>query len=77
MTDPAPLLDFYKQELARQQAFTPGELDYLRSMIITWIDEGFTRPPYDAEVYGILQKLGITQADVQYDIAPPVEQKTP
>lgn len=57
--------------------FTPDEIEYLRSMVAAWIDEGFTTPPYDKEVYSIIQKLGITQGgDIgQYDIMPPPEMR--
>lgn len=57
--------------------FTPDETEYLRNMVAGWIDEGFERPPYDKEVYSIIQKLGITQGgDIgQYDITPPPEMR--
>jgi uncharacterized HAD superfamily protein len=53
----------------RVLTLTEDEYSYLRSMVCAWIDDGFTAPPYDAEVYNLFAKLGIAQGDVtQYDI---------
>ena len=38
---------------------TPEQLDALRSIVIDWIGEGFTTPPYRAEVYDIFEALDI------------------
>jgi hypothetical protein len=52
--------------------FTDDELEMLRGIMCAWIDEGFTRPPYDPEVYALIEKLGITQDNVtQYNLTPP------
>lgn len=52
--------------------FTDDELEMLRAIVCGWIDEGFTRPPYEPEVYAIIEKLGLTQDDVtQYNLTPP------
>jgi len=58
--------------------FTDDELEMLRAIVCGWIDEGFTRPPYEPEVYAIIEKLGITQGDVtQYNLTPPPQTDSP
>ncbi len=47
------------------------ELDTLRSMVAQWVDEGFTTPPYHPDVYAVFRKIGLTRADVAYDITVP------
>jgi hypothetical protein len=55
-------------------SFSPAELLALKAIVCAWVDEGFTTPPYAAEVYALFAKLGITQADLtqNYDITPPL-----
>jgi hypothetical protein len=47
-------------------------LETARDVVITWVDEGFTTPPYPEEYYDLFEFLGITNEDVtQYDVARP------
>jgi hypothetical protein len=55
-------------------SFSPAELLALKAIVCAWVDEGFTTPPYAAEVYALFEKLEIAPTDVtQYDIRPPNE----
>ena len=51
---------------------TVDEARYLRHILIDWVDEGFTKPPYDPTIYSLFEKLGIRQRDIhEYDIERP------
>ncbi len=51
-----------------------SEWHILRRVVMEWIDEGFSIPPYHANFYDILDKLHIQPKDVsQYDIIRPLE----
>jgi len=39
--------------------FTNEELEEIRAIIIAWIGEGFTTPPYSNVLYDVFEKLGI------------------
>ncbi len=51
--------------------FTDAELDYLKGIVCSFINEGSRTPPYDPELYSIIRELDIRQDEVDYDIAPP------
>ncbi len=53
--------------------FTESELDAIKTFVILYIEEGWTTPPYDDDTYAVIEKLGITQADItnNYSIARP------
>lgn len=51
---------------------TAKEAQELKQVLIAWIGEGFTTPPYKPAIYALLRKVGIKQEDVQYDIKEPV-----
>ena len=58
--------------------FTEEELDDIRNIIMAWINDGFTIPPYSDTEYSIFEKLNITEDAVksegyylQYDVSRP------
>ena len=51
------------------------QLEALQRIILDWISDGFTTPPYDTEYYDIFEKIEIEQEDLStdYDIRRPKE----
>jgi hypothetical protein len=51
---------------------TDEQFRELRSIVQSWIAEGFTTAPYSGEQYDIFEILGLTNKDVRsYDIQRP------
>jgi len=54
--------------------FTDEERSWLIGIVVDWINDGFTTPPYNDEVYSIFEKLGIhndVPFPLQYDVERP------
>ena len=52
--------------------FTDKQIETLRQIVIDWINEGFTSPPYSPEQLEIFRTLGITNKDsFMYDVERP------
>jgi len=48
------------------------ELEVLAGIVTEWLADGFTTPPYDDEVYSIIEKLNIHNDSVwDYDLRRP------
>jgi len=39
--------------------FTDEEVGWLRAIVVDWINDGFTTPPYEEDIYSIFEKLDI------------------
>lgn len=53
-------------------SFNSEEKEELHGIVIAWLKDGFTIPPYGKAIYSIIEKLEITQEEVHdYDIKPP------
>jgi len=52
--------------------FTEEETRWLQALIIDWINEGFTTPPYHEIEYSLFEKLGINN-DIEHHLFYDVE----
>jgi len=62
----------------KKVSFTDEELDEIKSIVLSWINEGFTTPPYDTIDYSIFEKLNISNENaeseeyyLQYNVSRP------
>ena len=43
---------------------TEKHKEELKCILASWIDEGFTTPPYTSEIYDLIEWLDIKQEDI-------------
>lgn len=66
-----------KVEPEKSVTFSGDELQELIGIVCSFINEGFSVPPYTDEEYAIFEKLGITNEMpyLQYNVERPIKEK--